>query len=284
MTTTKLKNKLKRKVLRAALTAVLLSQTNPVKGNDIFIGTRGSTKWQVDVRVGYSQKTDAKGNTTVTTTQNDVLKYWNTIGKKEDYEWGMWAFANIPALKSLDTGVSKNSGFGDFTLGAGPRFTLDLKKKSSLHGLTYGGAVLPTGETETGKLSLSGERTDVFAGGFFTYFSDAQRKFEADLALQYTFAGKNSKSFEGKNTLSGGLIFGGRAFENKRLELRLAGGINGTLRSRDYIAGPRGVVRITPKLKDGKKPAHFELLGDYDYFSKNISKGFSVLGQFRYNF
>lgn len=275
---------MKRLHIGASLAISLLNLATFVKANDIYIGARGPTEWQIDARLGISEKTDSKGATTTTFTQNDVLKYWNTMIKKDKGEAGVWAFANIPAYKSIDNGVSYNSGFGDFTLGAGPRGSMSLGK-GSLHGLAFGGAVFPTGAMETGKLSLSGDRTDVFAGGFLTYFLDSKRKFEADLTVQYTFAGKNSKGTSGQNTLSGGLILGGRIFENKNLEIRLAGGINGTLKETgDYACGPRAVIRATPKLKNGKRPIHFEILGDYDSSAKNMPQGYSLLGQIRYNF
>ena len=104
------------------------------------------------------------------------------------------------------------------------------------------------------------------------------------MTIQYTFAGENSKGIAGQDSLSGELILGGRVFENDKLEIRLARGINGSLKEGAYVGGPRGVIRFTPKLKSGKKPVHFEIVGDYDICEKNMPKGFSLLSQMRYNF
>jgi len=278
-----IKNTLKKIALTGALVSALINPAS-AKANDIVIGTRGPTEWQADFRVGYSEKEDTKGKVTKTVTQNDVLKYWNTALKGEKGEAGVWGFCNVNPYKSVDNGKTQDSGFGDLVFGAGPRFSTIIGE-GSLHCLTYGGAILPTGEKEKGKPSLTGDRTDLFAGAFMTYFPEAKRNAEIDLSVQYTFAGKNSLGVKGQDSISGGLITGGRVFDNNKLEIRLAGGINGTINEKgDYVCGLRAVIRFTPKTNWGKRGIHFEVIGDYDAYSKNMSKGHGVTTQLRVNF
>ncbi|MEK6889014.1 MAG: transporter [Nanoarchaeota archaeon] len=278
-----MKNKIGKLTL-AGMLAGALTTSQIAKANDIVIGTRGPTEWQMDIKAGYNEKEDAKGNVTRTVTQNDVLKYWNTMIKGDMGEAGVWAFCNVPAYKSVDNGKSQDSGFGDLMFGAGPRGSFNIGN-GSLHVLTQGGAILPTGDMEKGKPSLTGDRTDTFAGMFLTWFPDAKKKMEIDLTAQYTFAGENSLGVKGQDSISGGLIAGGRVFDNKMLEIRLAGGINGSMNTLgNYSYGPRGVIRFTPKFKSGKKWGHLEVIGDYDSSAKNMSKGYGVMTQVRVNF
>lgn len=273
-----IKNKVKLGVL-----VVSLACAGSVRGNDIFIGTRGPTPWQFDARVGYSEKTDSKDATTKTINQNDVLKYWN--GNKI----GLFGYVNVPAYKKVDNGRISSEGFGDIAFGLGPRGTiyLDGGKSGTLHFLSYTGAILPTAEVKTP--ALGNDRFDIKSGASLTYLTP-QKKMEIDLAVDYICAGKNSRGVQGPDLISGGLIVGGQVFDNKDLELRLAGGINGILKEnlkekdRDYVYGPRAVLRITPKFKSGKKWGHLEVIGDYDACSKNMPKGFGLTFQTRVNF
>ncbi|MEK6927763.1 MAG: hypothetical protein AABX11_05005 [Nanoarchaeota archaeon] len=269
----------------ALLSLGIISQaTIPVRGNDIFIGTRGPTEHQLDVRASYTEKKDAKGISTRTFAQNDVLKYWNTLVKRAGNELGVFGFANISAYRSVDNGKARSKGFGDLTLGMGPRGTLSLDggKGGSLHVIGYGKAIIPTADVKTP--ALGNDRTDFGAGAFLTYLSP-NRKFEIDGAVDYVWAGRNSRGVKGMDVLSGGLIAGGQIYDSKKLELRLAGGLNGQIRDDGaYSYGPRAVLRLTPKFQSGKKHGHFELIGDYDASAKNMPKGFGVLGQLRINF
>jgi len=271
-------NKFKNLIQSLVLSGAILSQTHDLLANDIVIGTRGPTECQMDARVGYSEKTDNKGRETKTATQNDVLKYWD--GNK----LGVFGFLNIPSYKSVDNGKSRSDGFGDLVLGAGPRGRIDFEsgKKGSLHFISYAKATLPT--ADVGIPALGNDRIDIGAGAFLTYISQ-NKKWEIDGAFDYSFAGKNSKGFRGMDLMFGGLIAGGRIYDSEKLELRIAGGLNGQLREDGaYCYGPRAVLRVTPKFKSGKRYGHFEIVVDKDMQSKNMPKGFGVTGQVRVNF
>jgi hypothetical protein len=251
--------------------------------NDIYIAPRGPTNWQIDFRAGYSEKTDDNGNTTKTTTQNDVLKYWD--GDK----FGWFGYANIPAYKEVNNGKSSSRGFGDVALGFGPRgtFYLDEGKSGSFHWIGYSGAVLPTADVRVPV--LGNDRIDIKSGAFFTYLTP-KKKAEIDMVVDYICAGKNGKGVQGQDSISGGIIVGGIVFDNENWEIKLAAGINGQFRknlkerSWDNCFGPREVVRFTPKFKSGKKPGHLEIVADQDVWKKNMPAGFSVLTQLRVNF
>jgi len=276
----KIKNILRRAAL-AGLTALL-----PIcaSANDIYIGPRGPTNWQLDLRAGYNEKKDDKGNITKTITQTDVLKYWD--GDK----FGWFGYLNVPAFKKIDSGMAKSAGFGDITFGVGPRgtFYFDDGKAGTLHWIWYGGAVLPTGDVNA-KPSLGNDRADFKTGAFFTYLTP-KKKAEIDAAVDYICAGRNSKGVQGMDEIYGGIIAGGVVLDNSALELRLAGGINGKMKENglgewDYSFGPRAVGRATFKDRNGKKKLwHAELVADYDIWQKNMPKGFGLLTQLRVNF
>ena len=266
------KNKLKTLAGLGALTLVL--NTN---AQSIFNGVRGATDFQLDDRVSYTTREAQNRATTKTTANNAILKYWS--GK----DLGVFAFLNAP-YKSVDNGIKESEGLGDTFIAAGPRFNLDIGE-SKLSVLSYAGALLPTGSTNTVP-ALGTGRTD-YKIGFFGTLTDKER--EADFAFDYA----STEGKEVSDEFSGGLVVGGKVNDNFRL---VAGplfnyktnGKNGG----DYTLSGRANLRYTPT-KDsliGKilgPNAHIEVWAD-DFFGGNGTsapkENKSLTGVFRKGF
>ncbi len=148
-------------------TAGMLLAAAPASGQTIYSGVMGPTPRQLEERLTLSRNELGVESAV----NNLILKYWD--GK----QIGKWFFINMP-YKRLEAA----EGFGDLSLGGGPRFTL-----GNLHFFPYGGLTLRTGAD-----MISAERTDVKAGTFLTYLS-ASKGFEADAALDYNFTGSGAK-------------------------------------------------------------------------------------------
>ncbi len=245
------------------------------RGDDIFKGVRGPTNWQLDSRVGYTERTDSEGNEMETTTNNEVIKYWN--GDKI----GVFGFINIPTYKSIRSEDASSEGFGDLTFGIGPRGRIDLGDTGSLNFLSYVGASLPTGNSES-KPALGNDRIDLKTGIFSTYLTP-DKKFEIDTSFEYTLAGENSKGVKGLDEIAAGFLVGTQLTEDNLI--RVGAGLTSRFRENreggwDHAYGPRAVIRFSPP----KQPWHIEVIGDYDLESKGLSKGFGVMLQLRINF
>jgi len=93
------------------LGSLFLTSLSIAKADDIFKGVRGPTKFQLDGRLTYSKNE----RNIESLTNNFILKYWDGEGA----DAGKFAFINLPYR--LATFPNSNVGFGDITLGAGPR-------------------------------------------------------------------------------------------------------------------------------------------------------------------
>jgi hypothetical protein len=290
-----IKNTFRRGVL-AGLAALLPASAVPANADDIVIGTMGPTPEQFDGRITYSDRTDVKDTRTKTATQNTILKYWkDNIVKGHEKEFGVWAFANSQPYKMVEVEkangtITRAEGVGDTAVGAGPRGSFKLGD-GSMHLLTYGGVVIPTGDMEKGKPSLTGDAFDPFAGVMGTYFFDKDKKWEVDWRAQYNFAGENSLGKERPDYASGGIIAGREIFKNDKWAIRLGAGVSGDMKKNletnewENRYGATGVLRITPIFKSGKKWGHLEVYGTQDlHASKGMNKGGQVGALVRINF
>lgn len=234
--------------------ALFLSPLGSAKADDIYKGVRGPTNFQIDERVQYSKNE----NNIESLTNNFILKYWD--GDKV----GKFAFVSLP-YKLVNSYNSSNQGFGDVTIGAGPR-----GKIKNLHYFLYGASTLPTGNSK-----LSNKRYDIKAGTFITYLTK-DKKFEIDGALEYNFTGKNNSGINPSNELYFSVLSGG-VINNK---IRFATGITDLIKdNKDFALNSRSVLRYTfsPRV-------HLEVVGDVGLKSKNIPKSNSLGIYLRYNF
>ncbi len=268
-----LQNRIKKFIFGSALVLALIP--GKIESDDIYKGVRGPTNWQADLRVGYTEREDQKGNFTKTFSNNEVLKYWNG----EDI--GIFGFVNVPAYKSIETNNSKSEGFGDLTIGLGPRAKFDSEKLGSIHFISYAGVSLPTGD-EKKTPPLGNDRIDFRSGIFATYLTP-DKGIETDFSFEHSLAGTNSKGVRGLDEMSTGLIVGTKLTDNNLFRIGL--GLTSRLRENaeskfDYSYGSRAVLRVTPP----KTNWHVELIGDYDLESKNLPEGFGASLQLRINF
>jgi hypothetical protein len=255
-----------------ALSTVLLALTQTTKADDIVKGVKGPTKWQLDLRENYIQKSTG-GITTTTTINNDIIKYWS--GDK----LGVFGFANIPAYKTIENKNSNSHGFGDISFGIGPRGKFNLGA-GTFNFLSYIGASFPTGKTNC-KIALGNNRTD-FKAGLYTTILNANKNLELDASIDYTSAGKTPNGAKGLDEIAAGMLIGAKLTENN--SIRAALGISAKYKeitdngwAHTYAA--RAVVRLTPP----KKIWHLELIGEYDYNAKNMPKGYMAAAQLRIN-
>ena len=232
--------------------ALALSSLNVARADDIFKGVKGPTKFQLDGRGTYSKNSRNIENFT----NNLILKYWdggeNSIGQ--------WAFVNLPYKFQKD-----KRGFGDITMGGGPR-----GKTRELNWFLYGALTIPTRNK-----GLSNERYDIRAGTFVTYLTK-DKKFHIDGTVEYNFTGKNNSGINPSNEIYSGILAGGAVSD----KIRFATGLTDLIRSDgDFILNSRTVFRYTLS-----PDMHFELTGDIGIKNKNTPKSNS-LGIFaRYNF
>ncbi len=220
--------------------------------DDISKGMRGPTNWQVDGRTFYLKRP----NSLEALTNTFVLKGWD--GK----ESGKWGFLNA-SYKSTNGPDGSNNGTMDITLGGGPRFST-----GNFHFLPYFALTLPTGE-------LGNQRYDEKIGLLATYLT-SNKKFEVDLASQYTFTGKDKEGINQPNELYAGLVLGGEIVKNVR-------GVAGFTAKRkgngDYLLNLKSILRYT-----FSKYVHVELVGETSVANRNIPKKKTVGLQFRWNF
>ena len=238
------------------LGALALSSLNIAKADDIFKGVKGPTNFQADTRAIYSKNE----RNIESLTNNLILKYWD--GDSTDI--GKWAFVNLPhrTIKSQD---GSNTGFGDVTLGVGPR-----GKIQDLNYFLYGALTIPTGNSK-----LSNNRYDIRAGTFVTYLTKDE-KLGIDGALEYNFTGKNNLGVNPPNEFYSGILAGGVISDRIRFATGLTNLVKG---NGDFILNSRSVLRYTfsPSI-------HFELVGDFGIDNKNIPKSNNFGVFVRYNF
>ncbi len=226
--------------------------------NDMFIGVRGPTNWQLDVRATYSE--NEKNIETIT--NNLMLKYWdgNKLGK--------WFFVSVP-YKFVDSLQGSNKGIGDITIGLGPRGRINY-----IHWFLYGALMLPTGASEE-KVPLGNGRLDIRTGVFATYLTGS-KNFEIDGSLEYNFTGENRKNINPPNELSLGLLAGGKITE----KIRFATGLTDLIKENgNFLLNSRSVLRYTVS-----KGLHFELVIDKSIYKDSIPNGTSIGVFARYNF
>lgn len=220
--------------------------------DDIFKGIRGPTNWQVDGRAFYLKRP----NGLEALTNTFVLKYWD--GKTS----GKWGFLNA-SYKSTNGPDGPSNGTMDITLGGGPRFSTN-----NLHFSPYFALTLPTGE-------LGNQRYDEKIGLLATYLT-SNKKFEVDVASQYTFTGKDKEGINLPNELYIGLVIGGKITDKIR---SVAGFTAKRKGDGDYLLDIRSVIRYT-----FSKHVHVELVGETSVANRNIPKKKDVGLQFRWNF
>jgi len=237
-----------------SLCSLLFSLTT--NADDIYKGVKGPTNWQLDSRISYS-KNQRKVRTT---TLNSILKYWD--GDK----FGLFGFLNLP-YKNVDA-LDNSMGFGDISLGIGPRGRLD-----DFHLISYTSFILPTGDEES-KPTLSNGRLDTKLGLLGTYFTN-DRKYEVDSTIEYNFTGENSSGVNPPNETYIGML-GCREITKR---LRFATGFTGLIKNNgDYSTNWRSVSRytISPRL-------HFEFTIDKGIRNKNIPKSTGIGAYMRSN-
>lgn len=240
-----------------ALAAGLTLASN-VYADDIFKGARGplGKDWQVDERVVYSLLEDAKH-----VNNNFILKYWDGDA------FGKWVFVSVPYRW---TGSSKGSGngFGDVSVGAGPR-----GRVGDLHWISYAGLTFPSGKSD-GNIKLGTGRYDRKVGLFVTYLS-RDKRFQLEGAAERNFTGQRN-GLAAPDETYWGLLAGGKLSDRIRL---VSGLTEAHKENKDFLLNSRSVIRYTvsPKL-------HFEVVGDIGLKNRNIPKGKSFGFYQRYNF
>ncbi|MBP7708483.1 hypothetical protein KA107_02265 [Candidatus Pacearchaeota archaeon] len=245
-----MKSKLQSILGMGALTLALNANAQSV-----FNGLRGPTNFQIDDRAGYSSKESQAGQTTETTGNNFLLKYWNGTNS------GLFGFVNVP-YKKVESGTLESEGLGDVTFGVGPRFETRIGE-AKLGILSYAGASLATGD-EKEKPSLGTGRDDFKAGILGTLLSGS-KKYEADFGLDYL----QTKGRKVSNEINGGIVLGGKVHENLRF---VAGPVfnykEGGENDSDYSSSGRLNLRFTPEkgsaIAEVLGNCHFELW--YDRF------------------
>ena len=261
-----------KKTIASAVGALAIALTPEINASDINIGARApETNYQFDERIGFSER-DLNGSKTKAIVSNSILKYWN--GDK----LGMWAFVNVP-YKEVSNDTGRSVGFGDVSLGLGPRGRIDLGEKGNLHWISYAGLNLPTGDTDN-KPNLGNGRLDKKVGLFSTYMT-LDKKVGVDTSLEYNFTGENNLGKKPSDELYAGAIVNRKIANNWRLGV----GSIGTLKQNgkndgDYLLTARGVLRFDHP----SKKWHAVILADKDISSRNMPSGYGVTGLVRYNF
>lgn len=239
------------------LTLLAMAPSTKVYANDIFIGMRGPTNWQLDERVSYSNHKNLE-----TIANHLIIKYWDG----EDF--GKWGFLSLP-YKLVRSPEGSNHGLGDLSLGFGPR-----AKLGNLGLCPYGSLTFPTG-TSTAEIPLGNGRLDTKLGFFATYLTSNQA-FEMDGLLDYTFTGENKKNLNPPDEVFSALVLGGELAD----KLRFVTGANLLVKdNQDFLFNSRSVLRYTlsPML-------HFEFIGDFGLRNRDIPKGYGLGFFTRYNF
>ena len=242
--------------LKMAL-ATTLAVATAAGADDIFKGMRGPTNWQADGRVSYAQ--NEKGATNVTNTA--ILKYWDGDG------FGKWAFASV-SYRFVAANNGQANGFGDITIGAGPRGRI-----GNLHQLFYGALTFPTGDSGFVP-ALGNGRYDTRLGCFVTYLSP-DKSFDIDGSVEYNITGTNHNDVNVPNEISAGAVAGIKVTD----KIRTAAGITHLARDDASHTSLRFVGRYTHSSR-----IHFEALGDYGASAKNMPKANSLGLIMRYNF
>ena len=232
--------------------------------NDITIGCRGPTNFQIDGRVTYSEteeesdeETDTEKDTTRATNELLMLKHWNGDNI------GTWAYIKLP-YKTVSNSEGFSYGTNDISIGLGPRGKIPISG-GSFNFLSYGALTFPSGQ-------LGNQRLDASIGLNYTFLTP-ENTFDIDGTLNYTFTGESidehGETYNPPNVFSYGLVAGGQPFNG----IRLAGGFTGKTIGKDNEGNTntsingRGVVRFifSPDF-------HMEVIGDIgkDYHAVTV--------------
>ncbi len=243
---------------RSYALAIGLLFARDVYADDIFKGARGplGKDWQADERTIYS----SSGNTRQIN-NTFILKYWDgdTFGK--------WIFVNVP-YKWVGSPEGSGHGFGDISVGAGPR-----GRVGDLHWISYAGLTFPSGESG-GNIKLGTGRYDKKVGLFVTYLF-RNKLFQLEGAVEHNFTGRRN-GLAAPDESYRGLLAGGKLTD----KIRLVSGLTETHKeNEDFLLNSRSVIRYTvsPKL-------HFEVVGDIGLKNRNVPRGKSLGFYQRYNF
>ena len=240
------------------LGSLFLTSLSIAKADDIFKGVRGPTKFQLDGRLTYSKNE----RNIESLTNNLILKYWD--GDK----LGLWGFLNLP-YKNINSSNKSSEGFGDISLGIGPRGRIN-----NFYWCSYAGFTFPTGDEKSNPV-LGNGRLDTKIGLLETYIT-SDKKYEIDGMVEHNVTGKNGSGVNPSDETYIGILGGGKITK----KLRLATGFTDLIKSNsDYIANWRIVLRYTasPKL-------HFELVGDKGIDGHNVQKSTGIGVYMRNNF
>ena len=223
--------------------------------SDIFIGRRGPTTLQADIRRTAAQT--EKGKQII---YDGIAKLWT--GNKV----GLFGFLRSQ-YKQVSAANGENSGFSAFLAGVGPRIRL-----RNLHILSYFGFKQSLADGKA-KVPLDSGSLDYRMGLFATQMIG--KNYDVDCSVEYNQTGKNVAGLNPANDLSFGVV-GGRSADKK---VRVAGGLAGLVKGNGaYLVNLRGVLRYTfgPKL-------HAEVLADEGIYSRDIPMGLSFTALVRYN-
>jgi len=233
----------------ALLVGAMFLDNHPAQADDIAVGMKGPTHWQLDGRFFYAEKPGVR-----TETNTAIIKYW------DDKYFGFAA----PSYKWTDSPAGYENGLDSIKLGFGPRGTIKLEN-GNLHWMAHGVLTIPMA-------SASGYDMAVDLLG--TYLSN-DKKFEADGKIEHKFTGTNESGINPADETYFGVLAGGEIAKNTRL----AAGPTFLYRNGDYLLNGRAVLRYTfsPEM-------HIELVGDIGLDSSHIQEGHSIGLQLRRNF
>ena len=237
-----------------ALVASLLP--SKVSGQTIFQGLRGPTNLQLDERLSFSKNENGVG----LLTNILILKYWD--GSK----FGKFGFVSIP-YKFIDSPNGSGRGFGDVSIGIGPRSSI-----KNLNLIPYFSLTFPTGESKN--IATGNGRIDKKAGIAITYLFN-NKNAELTSSFEYNNTGRNRDRVNPPNEVSMGFVAG-----YKMGRIRTATGLVDLVKGNgDFLLNLRNGIRYTlsPKL-------HYVLYGDLSIKNKAIPRNKGVSTFVRYNY
>lgn len=220
--------------------ALATYSSNKAYADDIFKGVSGPTNFQIDEKVFYLH--NKKGTKTIT--NNLMLKYWDT--KK----LGVWAYISLP-YKFVSSIKGSRNGISDVLLGFGPRGKIKMGDIGSIDYFSHLALTFPTGDSGS-DIPLGNGRYDTRGGLIATYLTP-DRKYEADISLEYIITGKNNRGQNSPNQKYAGFLVGGKIID----EMRIAAGITDLFDGKEHNNYFRIVLRLI-----FSKYSHIETIGD----------------------
>ncbi len=250
---TNIKNIIKKAILPASIVAAAASPYQS-DASDIFIGRRGPTPFQADIRRTAVQT--EKGKQAM---YDGIAKVWTGNGL------GFFGFLR-GQYKQVSSANGENAGWNSYLAGVGPR-----GRFKNLHLLSYVGFKKSLADRNA-KIPLDSGSFDERFGLFATQMIG---NYDVDASAEYNKTGKNTAGINPADELSFGLV-GGRGIDKKA---RVAAGLTGLVKEDgDYLVNLRGVLRYTfcPAV-------HAELLIDEGVYGGNLPGGLSFTALVRYN-